>query len=785
MNKSPLVLKIAFGICLLFMLMSPVHAQEIGSWQATTSLLSINEMVVDNDGQIWAITDGGLLHWTENGVFESITPIDGLYRLRPSAITYEPASGLLWLGYNDGTIQSFNPKTFLFRNMNDIRRNQNFTNRAVNRMQIIDQTLYVATAFGLVLIDVDRRLVMDSYAGLGSFERAIPVHDFAVVGRTIYAATNSGIAAGDLDNINLVEPSNWDNSDGAGQLGTLTSPVRTIFEYDGILYAGLENENRSFDGQEWASTQQFSAPVTSVTRSESNNHLVAVGNAAITVLFDDGTSETVSYSTGAEFRSARLLDTNSQSSLIAGTRSAGLLEYTPVTSEPINHRPPGPELNFFTDFTITETDKIAGSTNAPGRFGVNLDFSGYFIYRDNDWVGFDRSNNQTLADANFESVYQSAVMPSHYFFGSWGRGLAKHDKVTDEITVYNTTNSPLDPIFASNTFTVVTGIEPGPDSKLWITTFLSANNGLYHYDPQTSQWEIFSYPPEVTSGTFFQNLMVDSYGQAWIGLGENFTSGRGILVWDPSLEDQPRAVRLTSNQNQGNLPDEQLNVAIQDRRGEVWIGTARGVARFLFPERVIRGGAQDRQASFLINADTSAASPFLLRDVHVTAMAVNAANQKWIGSLTDGIWLIDENGRNVIRHFTTENSPLFSNNITGIGVDDQNGQVYIATSEGMLTYFDVVKQESRSMNDLFVFPNPYSYNRNTGSVFIEGLAEETSLSVITLDGRLINRLETRGGRAEWNVRDFNGNRVATGVYLIVANDARGSEKGVGKIAIIR
>ncbi len=770
-------------ITLVIIFQTQAISQNIGSWTAETSFLSVNEVVKDSNGNIWGITAGGMFFVQPNGAIETITPVDGMYRLRPTAIAYEVETGLLWLGYGDGTIQSFNPTNFTFRSLNDIRRNQNFTAKAINRLKFQDGDLYAATDFGLIIIDTDRRLVLDSYVNLGRFERATAALDFTIDGTTIYVATPNGIAGGNSENGSLIEPGNWDNSDGQGQLGSLTTSVNAIEIFDGQIYAATPDGNRLFESQTWTNTTLFQGVVQKFSKTNDGQQLIAVSNTVVT-LFDGVSAQVVSALNSVRFLDAYVSSQNPLE-LYVGSSGDGLLRYSNLNAEPEFIRPSGPAGNFFTGFSKTENIKVAGTSSAPGRFGVNLDFTGYYIYRNGQWEAYGSENNDVLASNNFNSAFVTTATSDYVFAGTWGRGIAKHNLNTNEINLYDAENSPLNAIGVGTNFVVVSGLDTDSRGDVWVTTYRSPSEGLYRYSPQLQEWDVFAYPPAVSVGTRFLNLMVDSFGQKWIGIGDSFASGRGLLVWDTTIENGPQAVRLTSNPNTGNLPDERVNAIVQDRRGEVWIGTNRGVARFIFPERVITGSNLDRQASFLINADTSAASPFLLRDVNVTAMAVNAANQKWIGTLNDGLWLIDEGGRNVLQHFTTENSPLFSNHITGLTIDDETGTVFIATNDGLLTYTDVVKRESRSMDDLFVYPNPFSYNQNSGPVYIEGLSEETTLSVITVDGRLVSRFNTRGGRAEWNVRDFNGNKVASGVYLIVANDVNGNEKGVGRIVVIR
>jgi len=164
---------------------------------------------------------------------------------------------------------------------------------------------------------------------------------------------------------------------------------------------------------------------------------------------------------------------------------------------------------------------------------------------------------------------------------------------------------------------------------------------------------------------------------------------------------------------------------------------------------------------------------------------VDAANRKWIGSEGDGVWLVSPNGDKVLNHFTVDNSPLISNNIISLAVDDQTGTVYMATDKGLVSYVSVVKGAQSKMKHLFIYPNPYSYSRETQPIIIDKLSQQTTIRIVTIDGHLVKKIEASGGRAEWDGRDYNGNKLPTGVYLIIALDKQDNEKGVGKVVIVR
>src|SRR5690606_22994520 len=188
-------------------------------------------------------------------------------------------------------------------------------------------------------------------------------------------------------------------------------------------------------------------------------------------------------------------------------------------------------------------------------------------------------------------------------------------------------------------------------------------------------------------------------------------NGRGLLALNQgNLDSASDDTGVVLNQSSNNLPNNKVQTLILDKRGEVWVGTAEGIARFLFPDRVIIGNAADRQAERLrIRNELTGDITFFLNRTSINSIAVNTANEKWIGTQGDGVYHIREEGGlvSILQHFTSSNSPLPSNNITSVAVDDITGNVFIATDVGLLSYMDVVTAGVREMDKLKVYPNPY------------------------------------------------------------------------------
>jgi hypothetical protein len=218
----------------------------------------------------------------------------------------------------------------------------------------------------------------------------------------------------------------------------------------------------------------------------------------------------------------------------------------------------------------------------------------------------------------------------------------------------------------------------------------------------------------------------------------------------------------------GGLPSSAVRAIAIDRDGYIWVGTDEGVAYFFSEtDDAIKPLFEGR---------------FLLRDETITAIEVDGGNRKWIGT-ERGVWLFSPEGETLIHNFTTDNSPLLSNMIYDIEIADETGEVFFATDKGLLSYRADATTSDAGFRELKIFPNPVTSDFS-GSVGITGLATDAIVKITDVSGQLIWQTQANGGSATWNVRDYNGRRAATGIYLVFAATADGSESVVGKIAVV-
>jgi hypothetical protein len=148
----------------------------------------------------------------------------------------------------------------------------------------------------------------------------------------------------------------------------------------------------------------------------------------------------------------------------------------------------------------------------------------------------------------------------------------------------------------------------------------------------------------------------------------------------------------------------------------------------------------------------------------------------------NGAWLLSADGTEIIEHFTKLNSPLPNDTVVQILIQPNTGEVFINTVNQMVSYRGTATQGKATQSTIQIFPNPISTHFN-GQIAMRGLIENALVKITDLNGKLLYQTTALGGQALWNGRTYDGQKVATGIYLVFVRDISGNEKSVGKIVI--
>ena len=167
----------------------------------------------------------------------------------------------------------------------------------------------------------------------------------------------------------------------------------------------------------------------------------------------------------------------------------------------------------------------------------------------------------------------------------------------------------------------------------------------------------------------------------------------------------------------------------------------------------------------------------------VTAIAIDGGNRKWVGTAKAGVFLFADDGLETIHHFTTDNSPLLSNNILEIEIDGKTGTVYFGTENGLISYKSTAIDGKDNYGDVYVYPNPVREDYQ-GEIVVTGLVGNVNVKITDINGNIVYETTAMGGQAIWDGRTFSGDRVHTGVYLIFCSNEDGSLTHITKLLVI-
>ncbi len=221
------------------------------------------------------------------------------------------------------------------------------------------------------------------------------------------------------------------------------------------------------------------------------------------------------------------------------------------------------------------------------------------------------------------------------------------------------------------------------------------------------------------------------------------------------------------------LPGRLITDLVVDRNGLLWLSGDQGIAYLPNPARVF---------TEVVLVKPIFERQFLLRDEYVTCLAVDGGNRKWVGT-RNGLWLFSEIGEELVQRFTAENSPLISDVILDIAINPLDGEVFVTTDQGLVSYRGSATEGGSTHQSVEVFPNPVRRSFD-GSVGIRGLAEDATVKITTISGVLVNELQAQGSIATWDGRNQTGQAVSAGVYLLFSASADGAETYVGKLAVV-
>ena len=723
----------------------PVIPQQQTSWENFADMKSVNDLVATSDG-IWAATSGGAFFYNfSDSSYKTFSKVEGLNGINLTAVTIDNY-GKVWFGSSSGILDVYDPQSNSFLSILDIY-NTSQSNKAITDIKVSGDTIFVASDFGVSLIDAKSYFFYDTFFKFGNFTSYIKVNSI-IVDDLIYVATNSGIAIQKPGATNLSAPESWNIYNNSNGLPNDT--ISSIIFYNGNLIAGTDNGLYSFNGTTWQTYLSLTTNKVVDLLTHSDSLFILTRNKLLK--FD-----------GANLTELKTL-TNSPSKLFY-SNNKGLLVST-KNGLLINDQsffPNGPFKNQFPQMVFDKKGNLWSSS------GKDVSTGGLYKFDGETWNFINVEKYPALNTNAYYSVFSSS--DDKIYAGSWGQGFAIIDN--ENIKRFHSGNSPMVGIQQDPNFVVISGFTEDTKNNIWALNLRPADNKSLYMLQDDSIWNTFSNPFE-QHGDFGEthNLTIDQNDTKWYTLTGGTTVG--VFYYNEktlsNLSDDVfgyiSAQKLSTN--------DVLCVAI-DKRGDLWIGGS--------PEAKIISNVNAALTSS--NPNWVITSSFPVRSQTINAIAVDPLNQKWLGT-NQGLFLVSSDGTQLLANLNTKNSPLLSDVIESLAFNESTGRLYVGTANGLISFETPSINPVESFNGLNIYPNPLLINNDTKLVTIDGLIRDTDIKIFSVSGKLVREFTSPGGRvAFWDGRDDNGDFVHSGVYIVVAYDQEGNSVETGKIAVLR
>jgi hypothetical protein len=771
------------GILLLllacFSFFSPVYSQEIGigEWRDHLPYRKVIA-VAEAENLIYAATPFSLfyLNTTDNSV-SRLNKINGLSDVGVSHIKFHTELKTLVIAYTNGNIDLL--KNGKIINLSDIKRKPILGNKTINRIVFIGKRAYLACGFGIVVLDIEKEEFPEPIYYIGPDGSAINVNDIAYnePDSTIYAAAEAGVFFADFYGTNLANFAEWTRD---FSVALPSGPFNHIAALNNRIYLNKQGSGYSNDAMFVKINGQWTAfePGNTSNRFSMEvhyNQLVICSNLAVDVYDTEGIRKynIYSYNPGNVFPKDAILDKNNV--VWVGDEFEGLAKVTGVyTAEKI--LPDGPDFPDVFDLASGQNEVWVAPGGRNSSFGSLYRQARFAGFSNGKWTTIDFKKDSMLSNAR--DILSVAVDPSNVkrvYLGSWGLGLLEY---TDGIRTnhYTNTNSSLELSTFGGTWIGIGGLDFDNNNNLWVTNSSAAS--VLSVRKSNGEWKAYNLGSAAT-GVDIGQVMVDNIGQKWL-----MVRAHALIVFNDNntLDDtsDDNAKRLTSSAGNGALPGTSILSMATDRDGQVWVGSDAGVSVFYSPGNIFSNQNFDAQR-ILIEQDGY--GQYLLEAEAVTAIAIDGSNRKWFGTDRAGVFLMSADGTQEILHFTEENSPLLSNSITDITIAE-SGEVFFGTAKGIISYRSNSVPPKPTLDEVVVFPNPVRENY-IGSIAIRGLVENSRVNITDVSGTLVYSTRGEGGQALWDGRNFNGEKVQTGVYLVFVANADGSKTAVSKIMFVK
>lgn len=772
-------------LCLVLTFTTLVHA-EMGGWTSHMAYGSTSEVVHMQD-HVYAIADGSLYAVSSDGELEYWTKQNGLSGASVVHIAKDTMYNQLVIVYADGLIDLMDHNQNIVP-IQDLKIKQMNQSKQANTITLSQGLMYMAMPFGIVVINLQKKEVLDTYY-IGQDGAEENIVQIAVLPDSIYAISDHTFFSAPRQ-ANLLDYSQWNRCSVSGieQLHGLCAVTGSLLLHDGSqLYARQQGQ--------W---QPILSDIYIRHITENEGQVYASSGYGIFQITSDSTAIFIDapwpLSSAIRFRNevwAAAYDNG-----VACISSSGTQKYQPV----------GPLKNIPYRIKVTGQHVYV----VPGsRWAVENRVDGCVMrYDGQQWLNI---TSEAIHNAthnwpmDFMNVAEDPNDSEHFFVTSFGTGLYEFNG-DQLVKYYHYKNSPIMTRVLnqySYNYMRTDAAQYDTDGNLWLIC-TGKENGIENFQIIQPS-DLVTAHQQDSSGWFTMNIydhssreqivmicpqemMMDSRNPNWIWIPHG-REQTGLVLLNTnstpfkSSDDKALMRRVFVDQKGKTIEPERILCAAQDKDHTLWVGTEEGLFTLTAEQQDKFFTSNECTRIIIPRNDGTDLADYLLQTEVINAIAVDGSNRKWIGTESSGLYLMSADGIETLQHFTQDNSPLPSNTILSLGIEPQSGRVFVGTSAGLMSYLSDATAPEENYQNIYAYPNPV-YRDYTGLIAIRGLMDHTVIHIVDGAGNLVCETRGNGGIATWNGKNGYGERVASGIYSVLCNTADGKSHCVTKIMIM-
>jgi hypothetical protein len=742
---------------------SMLFAQSNQPWASHFSYTSIQDMSQSNSRMYAAAESAIFSKSTTTNEIKTLTSVDGLKPETITAIHYSSTYNRTLVGSSNGLLIVVNGDNSILNKVDIIEETTVQPSRKrINNIDEFNGIAYISCDFGIAVFNLETLEFGDTYF-LGPNGAEISVLQTTVNNGYLYAATpQNGIVRGLLSNPNLNDYTQWmqEYSGSFTGIGVFGDQLFATDSNGSLLrLQGGNTFNLAFMG----------SPATDIR--EANGYLV-VTSASRILVYGEGLIQVLQLNGLPNEDVVFTCATIVSGQIFIGTQEDGVIQ-SALTNIAVreNITPEGPLYSniFSLEFAPNGLWAVYGSYN-------------FFLTPDLSEKGVSRLTEEGWESIAYEDVFEAESLsdiavnpsnPSDVYVSSYHNGLVRLEGL-EPVILYNETNSPLQnqQVITPTYYDLrVNSLAFDSSGGLWMTND-QTDKPLVVF--RNGNWSSYSFEDVTTNprSDRYQRMAIDRNGTKWIPSINN-----GLIGFNEAAGNKFMVLKGESV----NMPSEYVRCVAVDNNNRLWIGTARGL-------RVLPGTdlflTEDILTVNEIIIEEDGLAQELLYEQIITDIEVDGSNNKWIATAGAGAFLVSPDGQRTIFHFTNVNSPLPSNTVNDIAIDQATGEVFFATDRGMVSYKGTATEAADDLNNVYVYPNPVRPGFE-GDVKISGLIDNANIKITDIEGNLVHETTSEGGTVLWDTRAFGRYKVASGVYMIFIASDDGTKTKVKKVMIIR